>query len=66
MSDRTTCGAAVKDETCEACGAEFRCEPQGSCWCFSETVPQETLEALKDRYQRCLCPACLRKAVTAV
>ncbi|MDA0205890.1 MAG: cysteine-rich CWC family protein [Acidobacteria bacterium] len=66
MKDPANCDEAGNKETCASCGAEFGCEPTGNCWCFSETVPKETLEAIKDRYERCLCPACLRKAVTAV
>ena len=63
MEDSAKCGAAGNKETCEACGVEFGCEPTGNCWCFAETVPAETLAEVQERYERCLCPACLRSAV---
>jgi hypothetical protein len=65
MNDQQSCGAAGKEETCEACGAEFRCEPSGACWCFSETIPKKALEDIQERYRRCLCPVCLKQAVSA-
>ena len=61
MNDPANCASGAK-ETCEACGAEFGCEPTGDCWCFAETVPAETLKEIRGRYERCLCPACLRQA----
>lgn len=59
-------GAAAggNKETCEACGAEFGCEPAGNCWCFGETIPAETLAEIQGRYAHCLCPACLRQAAS--
>lgn len=62
MSDEARCAPGQK-ETCEACGAEFRCDPMGSCWCFGETIPKEARENIEGRYERCLCQTCLRKAV---
>jgi hypothetical protein len=53
-------------ETCEACGAEFRCGArEGGCWCTQEHVPAAVLGELRERYGRCLCPACLRAAAAA-
>ena len=46
---------------CAECGAAFRCgDPSGGCWCaaFPKVMP------LKPD-ARCLCPACLAKAVAA-
>lgn len=63
MKDTANNTVAGNKETCEACGAEFGCEPTGNCWCFSETVPAETLVEIQGRYERCLCPACLRQAI---
>lgn len=63
MKDPANGAAGGNKETCEACGAEFGCEPAGNCWCFGETVPAETLAEIQRRYTRCLCPACLRQAV---
>jgi hypothetical protein len=47
--------------TCEACGAEFTCGAGATagCWC-SEVKLSEALRArLRERYERCLCRACL-------
>ena len=63
MEDTANCGQTGNKETCQACGVEFGCEPAGDCWCFGETVPAETLAEVQERYERCLCPACLRQAV---
>lgn len=64
MEDSANCEHSGGKEKCAACGAEFGCEPTGNCWCFGETVPAETLAELQSRYERCLCPACLREAVS--
>jgi hypothetical protein len=50
-----------KQETCESCQGSFTCGPLGACWCGKEKVPPETLQRLKQKYHRCLCPACLQK-----
>jgi hypothetical protein len=34
----------------------------GSCWCAEVDVARGTLEALRERYADCLCPACLAAA----
>jgi len=48
---------------CDACGASFGCGAgTGSCWCVEETVPTDVLGALRDAYDGCLCPDCLRAA----
>ena len=53
-----------KRETCQACGAEFGCGALlTGCWCWKVDVPKATLADLKERYDRCLCPSCLDKAV---
>jgi hypothetical protein len=53
-----------KQENCEACESTFSCGPLGACWCGKEKVPPETLQQLKKKYSRCLCPECLRKAIS--
>ena len=47
--------------TCPRCGEAFGCgagEPT-PCWCVSHTLDDATLAALRERYDACLCPACL-------
>jgi len=63
LGEQVRCAVAGKDETCEYCGAQFRCGPLWNCWCFREKVPPAVLQDLKARYERCLCPECLGKAV---
>ncbi len=48
-------------KVCAACGASFPCHSEGGCWCTDVRVDGETLRALNERYQDCLCPECLRK-----
>lgn len=52
------------EQACEGCGETFVCGPLtvGGCWCMREKVPPEKLAEIKAQYERCLCPACLRKA----
>jgi hypothetical protein len=42
---------------CTKCGAEFACDPLGSCWCKDESfrLPMPASDA-----ESCLCPTCLR------
>jgi Cysteine-rich CWC len=56
--------AVARDERrCEACGATFGCgAATGSCWCAEVDVTPATLEALREGYATCLCPACLSAA----
>jgi Cysteine-rich CWC len=45
---------------CEACGATFSCGAANSnCWCQEIKLSEETRAALRARYERCLCRACL-------
>lgn len=61
-----TIGRALngKREICQACGAEFGCGALlKGCWCWKVDVPKAALSDLRERYQRCLCPDCLKRAV---
>ena len=51
-----------REQVCEACGATFTCGPlaKGGCWCMQEKVAPERMAELKGKYERCLCPECLR------
>jgi hypothetical protein len=47
---------------CSRCGAEFDCDPSGSCWCKYETLRLPMPVA----GENCLCRNCLRKAAEQV
>ncbi|HWZ38360.1 MAG TPA: hypothetical protein VNY08_08685 [Bradyrhizobium sp.] len=49
---------AFRRLACSRCGAEFDCNPGGSCWCADETVRLPMPVVGED----CLCRECLRKA----
>ena len=45
---------------CEACGAAFTCGAGlGDCWCAEVKLGEAARAALRERYERCLCRACL-------
>lgn len=51
---------AVKQKTCEACGATFSCSASGAgCWCADVELSGGALAELRERFQDCLCPRCL-------
>jgi len=51
---------AVKQKTCEACGATFTCSASGAeCWCAGVELRGGALAELRERFQDCLCPRCL-------
>ncbi|MCD9189528.1 MAG: cysteine-rich CWC family protein [Pyrinomonadaceae bacterium] len=53
-------------KVCEVCGKEFSCNAEnGNCWCFDLQLKAETLQKLKENYQDCLCPTCLKPEETA-
>ena len=62
--------AMVRDrmnaETCESCGREFSCGAQDpECWCAAVTLGRDRLAVLREHFERCLCPDCLRLAERA-
>jgi Cysteine-rich CWC len=46
---------------CGRCGADFRCEPGGDCWCMHLDVRLPMPAAGQD----CVCADCLRAAARA-
>jgi hypothetical protein len=53
-------GAPI-ERRCARCGAAFGCGIEtGACWCASVEVDPATRAELAERYDGCLCPACLR------
>ena len=51
----------IEPETCPRCGAKFTCSKSGKCWCFSVAVSDEVRAAMELKYDRCLCPDCLKE-----
>jgi hypothetical protein len=53
-------------QTCESCGREFGCGAQDSaCWCSEAELGPERLAILREHFERCLCPDCMRVAAGA-
>lgn len=50
------------NERCPRCGGDFRCgvADPGPCACAGLTLTPELQAALRQRFDRCLCVACLR------
>ena len=49
-------------ETCEACGELFSCGAKlAGCWCSEVQLTDALRAELRERYQQCLCRACLEK-----
>jgi Cysteine-rich CWC len=52
----------AKEKICGACGEKFVCAaPERGCWCESLEVPARLLDALRARYDDCLCGKCLNE-----
>jgi Cysteine-rich CWC len=51
----------MNTQTCESCGREFACGADDEhCWCNEVTLAREHLAILREHFERCLCPDCLR------
>ena len=48
-------------KTCPRCGAPFECKANNPVHCRCADVPLtvEQMEAMQERYEDCVCPACL-------
>lgn len=48
-------------KTCSKCSSPFTCQnEQRGCWCEKLSLSAETLAYLRQHFDNCLCPACLR------
>jgi Cysteine-rich CWC len=57
---------AMIAQTCESCGREFGCGAQDeTCWCAQAELGPDRLAILREHFERCLCPDCLRVAARA-
>jgi hypothetical protein len=67
MSDgfepRVIAVVAPAPDRCPRCGARFRCgrEDAAPCPCAGLQLSAQTLAALRERFQGCLCVECLRE-----
>jgi len=50
-----------KQKRCSKCGLAFECGGLFGCWCRDVKLDRATLDALKERYDDCLCPDCLKQ-----
>jgi Cysteine-rich CWC len=49
--------------TCESCGREFACGAEDdTCWCREIELGPERRAILREHFERCLCPDCLKVA----
>jgi hypothetical protein len=58
--------SSMNAERCESCGREFSCGAQDAeCWCAALALGPDRLAILREHFERCLCPDCLRLAASA-
>jgi hypothetical protein len=49
------------EKSCSKCGVAFSCQNETrGCWCESIHLSKEVLAELKEDYDNCLCPQCLK------
>lgn len=49
------------EKTCSKCKAPFNCQNETrGCWCENLTLGAETLALLRQQFDNCLCPDCLK------
>ncbi len=48
------------NDKCPACRKEFHCSKSGKCWCFEEFITEDKRAEINQKYDRCLCPECLK------
>ena len=54
----------AKQKRCSKCGVAFECGGLFGRWCRHVKLDRTTLAALKERYDDCLCPDCLKQLAT--
>lgn len=51
----------MKAKKCSKCHTTFSCgSPEPGCWCETIHLSNDTLKLLKEQYDNCLCPVCLK------
>ncbi len=46
---------------CQKCGAQFRCEGEGDCWCEQVQIHRVQMLEILERYTDCICPRCMKE-----
>ncbi len=54
----------AKEKRCSKCGVSFDCGGLLGCWCRDIKLDATTLATMKERYDDCLCPDCLKQLAT--
>ena len=49
---------------CQSCNQPFDCcaSSPGGCWCLAVSIPEPTLQQLRETYSDCICKTCLLRA----
>jgi hypothetical protein len=48
-------------KNCSKCGTAFNCgNEMPGCWCENLQLDQKALDTLKNNFENCLCPECLK------
>lgn len=51
----------MSDKNCSKCGDSFSCKHEEmGCWCEQVELSMEALNYLKEHFDNCLCPGCLK------
>ncbi len=45
---------------CPKCGKEFNCYSEDNCWCATYPIHRKEILEIKQLYDDCLCPDCLK------
>jgi cysteine-rich CWC protein len=53
----------VRTKRCACCGESFACRA-GGCWCDGVPLTDDARASLRERFDDCLCAACLRRHAT--
>ena len=53
-----------KEKRCSKCGETFGCGGLLGCWCRDVELDAAARALLKERYDDCLCPSCLKEFST--
>ncbi len=48
------------EKSCSRCEVNFECSSDYGCWCNDVSLTAEQLSWIKENYDNCLCPSCLR------
>jgi len=46
---------------CQKCGASFRCEGEGDCWCEQLQIHRVQMLEILELYTDCICPRCMKE-----